>query len=65
MPAGDKTGPEGKGAMTGRGAGYCAGYDQPGYTNDEIDPGQQMLGRRLAGRRRLFGGRGRRRRGRW
>ena len=25
MPRGDKTGPEGKGAMTGRGAGQCSG----------------------------------------
>jgi len=24
MPAGDRTGPEGMGPMTGRGAGYCA-----------------------------------------
>lgn len=33
MPAGDRTGPMGMGPMTGRGAGYCAGYDAPGYTN--------------------------------
>ncbi|MFO8133244.1 MAG: DUF5320 domain-containing protein [Thermoplasmatota archaeon] len=32
MPAGDKTGPEGRGPRTGRGLGYCAGYDTPGYT---------------------------------
>jgi len=25
MPAGDRTGPNGKGSMTGRGAGVCAG----------------------------------------
>ncbi|MGC9396733.1 MAG: DUF5320 domain-containing protein [Anaerolineae bacterium] len=31
MPAGDGTGPMGQGPMTGRGAGYCAGYDAPGY----------------------------------
>ncbi len=31
MPAGDGTGPWGQGPMTGRGAGYCAGYDAPGY----------------------------------
>ena len=30
MPFGDGTGPRGLGPMTGRGAGYCAGYDQPG-----------------------------------
>ncbi|MBN1438875.1 MAG: DUF5320 domain-containing protein [Anaerolineales bacterium] len=33
MPAGDRTGPRGMGPMTGRGAGYCAGYGTPGYTN--------------------------------
>jgi hypothetical protein len=33
MPAGDGTGPRGMGPMTGRGAGYCAGYDMPGYAN--------------------------------
>jgi len=33
MPKGDKTGPEGAGPMTGRGAGYCAGYSVPGYAN--------------------------------
>ncbi len=26
MPGGDGTGPQGNGPMTGRGAGYCAGY---------------------------------------
>jgi len=33
MPGGDRTGPRGMGAMTGRGAGYCAGYGMPGYMN--------------------------------
>jgi len=33
MPAGDGTGPRGMGPMTGRGAGYCAGYGVPGYAN--------------------------------
>lgn len=33
MPAGDGTGPSGMGPMTGRGAGYCAGYGAPGYAN--------------------------------
>ena len=33
MPAGDRTGPEGMGPQTGRGAGYCAGYGAPGYMN--------------------------------
>ena len=31
MPRGDRTGPRGMGPMTGRAAGYCAGYDRPGY----------------------------------
>ena len=33
MPRGDKTGPNGAGPMTGRAAGYCAGYSVPGYIN--------------------------------
>ena len=33
MPRGDRTGPEGMGPMTGRAAGFCAGYDAPGYAN--------------------------------
>ncbi len=31
MPGGDRTGPTGMGPMTGRGAGYCSGYPNPGY----------------------------------
>ena len=33
MPLGDGTGPVGQGPMTGRAAGYCAGYGVPGYAN--------------------------------
>lgn len=33
MPGGDGTGPAGMGSMTGRAAGYCAGYAMPGYMN--------------------------------
>ena len=33
MPGGDGTGPAGMGPMTGRAAGYCAGYAMPGYAN--------------------------------
>ncbi len=33
MPGGDRTGPSGMGSMTGRGAGYCAGYSGPGSVN--------------------------------
>lgn len=32
MPYGDGTGPAGMGPMTGRGLGYCAGYNSPGFT---------------------------------
>ena len=30
MPRGDRTGPQGMGPMTGRGAGLCAGFNMPG-----------------------------------
>ena len=33
MPGRDRTGPRGMGPMTGRGLGYCAGADAPGYVN--------------------------------
>ena len=33
MPGGDGTGPAGMGPMTGRAAGYCAGYPVPGFAN--------------------------------
>ena len=33
MPRGDRTGPEGRGPMTGRAGGFCAGHSQPGYAN--------------------------------
>ncbi len=33
MPRGDGTGPAGFGPMTGRGAGYCAGYQSAGFMN--------------------------------
>ncbi|UCC69120.1 MAG: DUF5320 domain-containing protein [Armatimonadota bacterium] len=33
MPRGDGTGPAGMGPMTGRAAGYCAGYSVPGFMN--------------------------------
>ncbi len=52
MPGGDRTGPVGMGPMTGRAAGYCAGFAVPGFMN--------ALGRRGFGRR--GGGRGRGRR---
>jgi hypothetical protein len=33
MPAGDRTGPRGMGPRSGRAAGYCAGFEMPGYAN--------------------------------
>lgn len=33
MPRGDRTGPAGLGPITGRAAGFCAGYSVPGYMN--------------------------------
>ena len=36
MPFGDGTGPAGLGPMTGRAAGFCAGYPVPGYMNPAV-----------------------------
>ncbi len=44
MPRGDGTGPDGFGPMTGRGAGFCAGYAVPGFRNPGFGRG---LGRGL------------------
>ena len=33
MPGGDRTGPAGLGPMTGRRAGFCAGYPAAGFMN--------------------------------
>ena len=46
MPGGDGTGPMGFGPMTGRAAGYCAGYPVPGFMNPV--PGRAFLGRGYA-----------------
>ncbi len=57
MPAGDGTGPMGMGPRTGRGAGYCSGYDALGWANPI--PGRGLgLGRGRGGGRGGFGGRG-------
>jgi hypothetical protein len=53
MPRGDGTGPVGLGPMTGRAAGYCAGFGVPGYVS--FAPGRGFGGR---GGRRGGGGRG-------
>jgi len=39
MPSGDQTGPMGQGPMTGRAAGYCAGFNQPGWMNPMMGRG--------------------------
>ena len=36
MPRGDGTGPMGQGALTGRAAGFCAGYSVPGFANGVV-----------------------------
>lgn len=53
MPGGDGKGPQGFGPMTGRGAGYCAGYPVPGYMN--MVPGRGRGFGRGRGRGRGFG----------
>lgn len=53
MPGEDKTGPFGYGPMTGRAAGFCAGYRVPGYANPI--PGRGWFG---FGRGRGWFGRG-------
>ncbi len=58
MPRGDRTGPMGMGRMSGRGAGYCAGYQVPGCAN-QAGFGRGMgfgRGRGGGGFRRMFAG---------
>jgi len=52
MPRGDRTGPEGMGSMTGRGAGFCSGSGMPGCMNQNGGRGQGNgygYGNRFAG----------------
>lgn len=58
MPRGDRTGPAGMGPMTGRGAGYCAGYGMPGFVNPAFGRGFGMGFGWGRGRGRGFGGGG-------
>jgi len=44
MPRGDRTGPMGIGPMTGRGAGFCGGFNAPGYANPAPGRGFGMGG---------------------
>lgn len=60
MPLGDRTGPMGMGAMSGRAAGYCAGFGMPGYANPVPGRGFGMgFGRGRGAWGRGFGGGGR------
>jgi hypothetical protein len=61
MPRGDGTGPGGMGPMTGRAAGYCAGYSAPGFANPVSGRGFGYgggMGRGMGRGRGLGGGRG-------
>jgi len=60
MPLGDRTGPMGMGARSGRAAGFCAGFGMPGYANPV--PGRAFgmgFGRGRGAWGRGFGGGGR------
>ena len=54
MPRGNGTGPSGMGPMTGRAAGFCAGYGTAGYLNSAGGGGYWGRGRSF-GRGRGFG----------
>ena len=58
MPFKDRTGPSGMGPMTGRGAGYCTGFNRPGLFS-------WMPGRRCFGLSRRGRGNGRGFRNSW
>lgn len=59
MPGGDRTGPQGFGPMTGRAAGFCAGFPAPGYINSVGGRGMGMGMGYRRGMGRGGGGRGR------
>jgi len=50
MPGGDRTGPWGVGPRTGRSAGFCVGYEVPGFMNPSLGRGPGLGGRWRAGR---------------
>jgi hypothetical protein len=55
MPGGDRTGPAGRGPMTGRGAGLCAGYGAAGFSTPGLGAGRTAFGGRgCRGRRNRF-----------
>lgn len=51
MPGGDGTGPMGMGPMSGRGAGYCAGFATPGFASRLFGGGFWGWGRGRGGGR--------------
>lgn len=52
MPGGDRTGPLGRGSMTGKGMGFCGGYPRSGYAVDRGFGGRGLF---CFGRGRGFG----------
>ena len=56
MPRGDRTGPNGMGPMTGRAAGFCAGFETPGFANPIAGRGMGMGRGRSSGFGGGFGG---------
>jgi hypothetical protein len=61
MPRGDRTGPNGMGPLTGRGAGYCSGNIYPGFLRWSRVLGLLCIfaiGRRYLNRKRNLPGRG-------
>ncbi|MBN2010413.1 DUF5320 domain-containing protein [candidate division KSB1 bacterium] len=52
MPGGDRTGPLGRGPMTGRAAGLCTGNPVPGYANPVGGRGMHGIGFGAFGRGR-------------
>ena len=55
MPRGDRTGPAGMGARTGRTAGYCSGSSTPGFVNRILGGGfRNFLNRGGRGHRNMF-----------
>lgn len=56
MPKGNGTGPAGTGPMSGRGAGYCAGNNAPGWQAPGGGAGKQRGFRRSGKPRGFFRG---------
>ena len=56
MPRGNGTGPAGFGPITGRAAGFCAGYPVPGFMNTSSGRSFRTFGFGFTGQRRGFFG---------